>query len=260
MDEWSSGERYEPYVGRWSRLVATEFVDWLDQPAGLRWLDVGCGTGALSGTILREAAPARLVGVDRSAAYVDYARRTVQDEVVSFEVGDAEDLAGGGLMAEGFDVVVMGLVLNFIPDRAQALIRLRQFGGTVAGYVWDYAERMQLMKYFWDAVVDLDPAARELHEGIRFAFCRPAELEELFTSSGFSDVASRAIDVPTVFESFDAYWSPFLGGQGPGPAYVRALDGSARAALRDSLRDRLPAAADGSISLTARAWAFRGLS
>jgi len=253
MDEWSSGERYEPYVGRWSRLVAKEFVDWLDQPTGLRWLDVGCGTGALSSTIIDVAAPAKLVGVDRSEAFVDYARRTVQSEAASFEVGDATELPPGS-----FDLVVSGLVLNFLPDRVAALRRMGELGGTVAAYVWDYADGMQLMKYFWDVAVELDSSAE--HEGERFAFCRPEELEGMFAEAGLGGVTSRGIVVPTAFGSFDDYWSPFLGGQGPGPAYLRGLDETAREALRKSLQERIPASADGSIELTARAWAVRGTS
>ena len=255
MDEWASGERYEPYVGRWSRLVAKEFVDWLDQPPGLRWLDVGCGTGALSSTILDTAAPAKVVGVDRSEAFVDYARRTVQNDAVTFQVGDAAELASGS-----FDLVVSGLVLNFLPDRVPALRRMGELGGTVAAYVWDYADGMQLMKYFWDALVELVPAAAEEHEGERFAFCRPDSLEDMFAEAGFGGVTSRGIVVPTVFPSFDDYWSPFLGGTGVGPAYLRGLDETTREALRKALQERVPAAADGSIELTARAWAVRGTS
>jgi trans-aconitate methyltransferase len=253
MDEWSSGEIYESYVGRWSREVATEFVSWLGQPPGLRWLDVGCGTGALTGTVLSTAGPVEVVGVDRSEGFVEYARKTVQDERVRFEVRAAEELTD-----ESFDVVVSGLVLNFLPDRLEVLRHLRAIGDTVAVYVWDYAGEMQLMKYFWDAAVDLRPADREFDEGARFPFCNPDGLEGLFTEAGFSDVSTRAIVVPTVFESFDDYWTPFLGGQGVAPAYLRGLEEPAQEALREELKARLPTAEDGSISLTARAWAARG--
>jgi SAM-dependent methyltransferase len=255
MDEWSSGEIYESYVGRWSRLVAKEFVAWLDQPAGLTWLDVGCGTGALTSTILSTAAPAAVLGVDRSAGFVDFARKTVQDERARFEVRPAEELTD-----ESFDVVVSGLVLNFLPDRVEALRKLRSIGKTVAVYVWDYADGMQLMTYFWDVVGDLRPADRDQDEGLRFPFCSADGLEGLFTEAGFADVTTRAIDVPTVFASFDDYWKPFLGRQGVAPAYLHTLDESAQAAVRDVLRDRLPTNADGSIDLTARAWAARAVS
>ncbi|MFI5713947.1 class I SAM-dependent methyltransferase [Kribbella sp. NPDC051620] len=259
MSEWSQGEIYESYVGRWSRLVAKEFVAWLDQPAGLRWLDVGCGTGALTSAVLAQAEPSAVVGVDQSEGFVGYARGAVADERARFQVLPAEELcaeAVGGAV----DVVVGGLVLNFIPERVEALRRMRELGRTVAFYVWDYAEGMQLMKYFWDAAGDVVPEDRERDEGRAFPFCNPAGLEGLFTEAGFRDIATRGIVVPTVFESFDAYWTPFLGGQGVAPAYLRSLEPDAQAAVRDLVESRLPTNPDGSIELTARAWSARGSS
>jgi trans-aconitate methyltransferase len=250
MSEWSSGDVYESYVGRWSRLVAAEFVDWLEQPAGLRWLDVGCGTGALTTTILRTADPVSVLGVDPSAGFVDYARQTARDERASFEVRSAAELPDGP-----YDVVVAGLVLNFIPERVDALRRMGEIGSTVAVYVWDYADGMQLMRHFWDAVAELHRDDREYDEGRRFPFCTAEGLEELFAEAGFSTVSTRAIVVPTEFASFDDYWRPFLGGQGPAPAYVRTLAEPAQVELREAVRSRLPIEADGSILLTARAWA-----
>ena len=250
MSEWSSGDVYEAYVGRWSRLVAAEFVDWLEQPAGLRWLDVGCGTGALTSKILRTADPAAVLGVDPSAGFIDYVRQAVPDERASFEVRSAAELPDGP-----YDVVVAGLVLNFIPDRVGALRRMREIGSTVAVYVWDYADGMQLMRHFWDAVAELQPDDREYDEGRRFPFCTADGLEELFTDAGFGTVSTRAIVVPTEFASFDDYWQPFLGGQGVAPAYVRTLGEGQQVKLREAVRSRLPIEADGSILLTARAWA-----
>ena len=162
-----------------------------------------------------------------------------------------------------FDAVVSGLVLNFVHEPARAvreMTRVARPGGTVAAYVWDYAGRMELMRWFWDAAVELDPVARGLDEGLRFrAFERPESLEHFFREAGQEDVVSRAIDVPTVFRNFDDYWEPFLGGQGPAHAYVMSLAEDERNRLRESLRERLPQDADGSISLAARAWAVRGL-
>jgi hypothetical protein len=132
-------------------------------------------------------------------------------------------------------------------------------GGRVAAYVWDYPGEMLLMKYFWDAAVDLDPAAEEKHEGNRFRFCQPAQLEGLFREAGLDEVVSRGIVVPTRFLSFDDYWRPFLGGQAPAPSYARSLEPEHLAALRELIRGRLPVQADGSIPLTARAWAVAGV-
>ena len=253
MSQWSSGEIYESYVGRWSRLVAPEFIGWLDQPPGLRWLDVGCGTGALTSAILRTADPASVLGIDPSEGFIGDARQAVNDPLARFEVRSAAELPDGP-----YDVVVAGLVLNFIPERVEALRRMREIGTTVAVYVWDYAGGMQLMRYFFDAMVDVRPQDRHEDEARRFPFCTPEGLEGLFREAGFADVRTREIVVPTVFESFDDYWQPFLGGQGVAPAYLRSLDVADQDALRDALRARLPIAADGSIRLTARAWAAAG--
>jgi hypothetical protein len=117
---------------------------------------------------------------------------------------------------------------------------------------------MQLMRYFWDVAAEIDPSRRDLDEGTRFPFCHPAGLEEMFAAAGFADVASRGIVVPTVFTSFEDYWTPFLGGQGAAPAYLSTVDDATRDRIREALRDRLPAEPDGTIALTARAWAVRG--
>ncbi|MEI8411360.1 MULTISPECIES: class I SAM-dependent methyltransferase [unclassified Kribbella] len=255
MNEWSAGDIYESYVGRWSRVVAEEFVGWLAQPAGLRWLDVGCGTGALTSTILRRADPASVLGVDPSEGFIGYARKTVDDERAGFEVRSAAELPDGP-----YDAVVAGLVLNFIPERVEALRRMREIGSTVAVYVWDYADGMQLMRYFFDAVAEVRPQDREHDEGIRFSFCTPEGLEEMFIAAGFTTVGTRDIVVPTEFSSFDDYWQPFLGGQGVAPAYLRSLPEADQEVLREAVRSRLPIEADGSIRLTARAWAAKATS
>jgi SAM-dependent methyltransferase len=258
-DVWASGAAYEPYVGRWSRLVAREFLRWLAVPPGGRWLDIGCGTGALTATILATAEPAQITGVDASAGYVAYAREQVRDPRVQFQRADGQALAESDAV---YDATVSGLVLNFIPEPARAaaeMARVTRPGGIVAAYVWDYAGQMQLMRHFWDAAVALDPAAQPLDEGARFPLCQPDALATLVRGAGLTAVEVRAIDVPTGFRDFDDYWSPFLGGQGPAPGYAMALSEERRAALREHIRSGLPIEPDGSIPLIARAWAVRGL-
>jgi len=255
---WADGSAYEPYVGRWSRLVAQQFLAWLRMADAAAWLDVGCGTGALSQTVLTAADPAALVGVDPSPGFVAYARAQLADRRARFVVADARRLP---LADHRFDAVVSGLVLNFVPDPAQAvreLARVTRPGGRVAAYVWDYAGRMELMRRFWDAAAALDPAAAELDEGRRFGICQPEPLAGSFRDAGLVEVDVRPIEVPTRFADFDDYWTPFLGGQGPAPRYAMSLDETERAVLREELRARLPVAVDGSISLVARAWAVRG--
>ena len=137
-------------------------------------------------------------------------------------------------------------------------MRVVRRGGIVAAYVWDYADRMEMMRAFWDAAVELDEGAAEKDEGRRFPICKPEPLAQLFKGAGLTSVEARAIDAPTRFRDFDDYWTPFLGGHAPAPNYAVSLTEEKRAALRERIRARLPVGPDGSISLIARAWAVRG--
>lgn len=257
-DVWERGDPYERYVGRWSRRVAPLFLDWLNVPTGRRWLDVGCGTGALCTAILDRCAPLSVVGVEPSEGFLGTARERLAGRA-TFQQGTAAAIP---LANASVDAVVSALVLNFVPNPVAAMaeiVRVTARGGTVAAYVWDYAGRMELMRHFWDAAVERDPQAAGLDEGVRFPLCRPEPLEDLFAEAGLNQVATRPIDIGTTFANFDDYWQPFLGGQGPAPAYVMSLDDEARARLRESLRRRLKREADGSIALVARVWAVRGI-
>jgi SAM-dependent methyltransferase len=257
-DVWASGAAYEPFVGRWSRLVAREFLAWLEIGPERRWLDVGCGTGMLTRTILEVAAPREVHAIDPSEGFLAFARRETPDARAHFQSAAAQNLP---FETASFDVVVSGLVLNFVPDPAQAvreMLRVTQAGGTVAAYVWDYADQMQMLRYFWDAAAALDPAAIDLDEGRRFSVCQPGALEAVLNSAGLHNVVGSGIEIPTTFRDFDDYWSPFQGGQGPAPSYVLSLEENRRETLRERLSMLLPTKADGSIQLTARAWAVRG--
>ncbi|MFI6391543.1 class I SAM-dependent methyltransferase [Nonomuraea sp. NPDC050540] len=257
-DIWAVGDAYEGYMGRWSRPVAAAFVAWLGVPAGRRWLDAGCGTGALTAAVLAAAGPDRIAGADPSAGFVRHARNLVADARAGFAVADARALPFG----DGrFGAAVSGLVLNFVPDPAAAVAELARVtapGGTVAAYVWDYARRMDVIRAFWSAAVELDPDAGALDEGARFPLCRPEPLRALWDGAGLTWVEVAPIDMDAVFRDFDDYWRPFLAGQGPAPAYAAALPRARRAALRERIRERMPVAADGSITLRTRAWAVRG--
>jgi SAM-dependent methyltransferase len=256
-DTWERGDPYELYVGRWSRRVAPLFLSWLKIPAGRRWLDVGCGTGALSTAILDQCSPKSVTGVEPSEGFLQKAREQLAGRA-HLQQGDATHIP---LDNASVDATVSGLVLNFVPDGRAGLaemVRVTARDGTIAAYVWDYAGKMELMRYFWDAAVELSPEAAKMDEGLRFPLCRPEALSRLFESAGLRRVDVTALDVPTPFASFEDYWQPFLGGQGPAPAYAMALDEGARARLRDRIRERIPQEAEGSIALIARAWAVRG--
>jgi SAM-dependent methyltransferase len=265
-DAWAVAEAYEAYVGRWSRPVAAELLSWpglsspglswLGVPPGGRWLDAGCGTGALTGAVLAAASPALVFGVDLSRGFLAEAHARIP--VAGFAVADAKALP---LPDDCVDAVVSGLALNFVPRPEEAVAefaRVAAPGGTVAAYVWDYADGMRMMRHFWDAARSVDPAAAEQDEGLRFPICHPEALSRAWSTAGLREVTTRTIEIPTVFTGFDDYWRPFLGGQGPAPAYLSRLSEVQRGAIRDLLDARLPRRPDGSIALTASAFAVRG--
>jgi ubiquinone/menaquinone biosynthesis C-methylase UbiE len=257
-DAWQAGDSYDMYMGRWSRQIAPDFLDWLDLSNGLDWLEIGCGTGALSAAILARWKPSSLLAIDPSEGFIARAREHVPDSRASFQVGDAQKLT---VESASKDVIVSALALNFIPDRAKALAELKRVarqGATLAFYVWDYpGGGVQFMREFWKAAASLDAKAADLTEDKRFPFCTREGLTELVTQAGFTAVESRAIEKPAVFKDFDDYWQPFVLGAGPAPGYCVSLSAEARDRLRQKLSTSLMRRTDGSIALQLRAWAVR---
>ncbi|MDT7842135.1 class I SAM-dependent methyltransferase [Streptomyces justiciae] len=258
FDVWAAGDAYERYMGRWSRRVADEFVRWLDCPPEARWLDIGCGSGALTSTVAVRCRPRALLGVERSAGFAATARAAAPPPA-RVAVADAQALPVRDAV---FDAAVSGLVLNFLPDPGVALAeaaRVVRPGGVVAAYVWDYGEGMGFLRHFWAAATTVDASAAAHDEGRRFPLCRPSALQPLWAGAGLTEVTVVPVEIPTPFADFDDLWTPFLSGQGPAPGYVTALAPDVRERLRRTLRERVPTGADGTIELTARAWAVRGL-
>lgn len=257
-DWFADGDAYEHYVGRWSRRVGDIFLDWLSLQPGLHWVDVGCGTGALTEAILNKSDPSKVTGVEPSEGFRGIARERIQDNRVDFKSGDAMLLP---LRDAEADVLVAGLVLNFLSDKQgslQEMCRILQPGGTIAMYVWDYAGEMQLMRYFWNAASELFPEGADHDEGAQFPICKPGPLTDLFRSANLKSVEARALDVPTDFVDFNDYWSPFLRGQGPAGSFCVSLSDDDRERLRKHLEATVPVSSDGSIHLMARAWGVRG--
>jgi ubiquinone/menaquinone biosynthesis C-methylase UbiE len=257
-DAWQAGDSYDLYMGRWSRQVAPRFLDWLGAPSGGDWLDVGCGTGALSAAILQRCAPATLLAIDPSEGFIARARTNVPDTRATFRVGDAQAVPADDASK---DAIVSALVLNFVPDRAKALAEMKRVarpGAVIGFYVWDYpGGGIALMRHFWNAASALDPKAQDLTEDKRFPFCTQQGVADLARKAGLAAVECVPIEVPTVFKDFDDYWRPFTLGAGPAPGYCTSLPPDARERLRKKLDEDLPRAADGSIPLTARAWAVK---
>jgi SAM-dependent methyltransferase len=259
VDVFGNATAYEVYVGRWSRLVGEKFVRWLEVAPGSTWLDVGAGTGILTQVILDQTSPKKVVAVDLSEQYLAYARKMVTDERVEFKLGNASEM---GYDTPEFDAAVAGLVLNFVPSAEAAVEGMKQAvksGGTVAAYVWDYGDRMQMIRQFWDAAITVDPSAKAFDPGTTFAVCDPDNLRSLFMEAGLKQVEVIPIDIETKFRDFDDFWTPFQAAQGSLSKYFRSLDEAGREAIRNQLLRQLPIHEDGTIALTARAWAAKGI-
>jgi len=257
-DRWTLASAYENFMGRWSRELAPKFVDWLQVAADTHWLDVGCGTGALTDAICRLTDPASVVGCDPAKPFIDSARAQQSSGRASFVI------AGTGSLPSrpgGFGQVTSCLSLNFFPELNGSVVEMRNRtakGGAVSSCVWDYSGRMEFLRIFWDAASRIDPKAAKLDEGKRFPICREDALIELFRAADLRAVSCDPIEISTDFASFDEYWESFQGASGPAPSYVDALDDERRAALAQELEKALPRNPDGSIHLIARAWAVRG--
>ncbi|MDI3329138.1 MAG: methyltransferase domain-containing protein [Micrococcus sp.] len=259
LDQWAAPAAYENYMGRWSHRLAPRFLQWLQAPPGGHWLDVGCGTGALSAAICAGTDPASVLGCDPSEAFVEYARAHVADPRARFVVAEAPDLPP---REGGYDRVTSLLALNFMPDPQEALRQMATLmsgpDAQVSACVWDYGEQTQMLDRFWRTAAAVDPRARELSESRRFTMCRPAALERLFRDAGLHRVRCEPLWLRTVFAGFEDYWQPMLAGTGPAPAYVASLDDDHRDELARRLQQAFPGGTHGRITLMARAWAVRG--
>jgi SAM-dependent methyltransferase len=257
-ENWAAGDAYEQFMGKWSEEVACRFLAWLKVEPNQRWLDVGCGTGALTRSIEALGEPQMVVGVDPSLDFVRFAHQQKRITQTHLLVAGGSNLA---IMREAFDTIVSGLALNFIPQPEHALLDMRRVvkpGGMVAAYVWDYAGKMEFLRYFWDAAVELNPQAWSMHEGYRFPLCHPQRLNQLWQGAGFNNVVVDAIDIPAIFDTFDDYWRLFTLGNFPAPKYASSLNEKQRHLLSERLRVTIPITKKGAIHLTARAWAVRG--
>lgn len=255
-DAWAAADGYEKYMGRWSRQIATEFLSLLEMPNGLSWLEIGCGTGALSAEILKRSAPQDLTCIDPSENFLNETRSNLNSDLVNFKVASAEALP---MLEESMDCVVSALVFNFITDKATALAEMKRVlkpAGTLAFYVWDYpGGGVEFMRAFWTAAVTCDPSAAQFTEDKRFPFCTKQGLEKMVAEAGYSEINTRTIEVSSVFQNFEDLWTPFTLGAGPAPGYCSSLSLDRQEKLKTTLQNQLSIRSDGSIPLNLRAWA-----
>jgi len=253
---FSAADAYERYMGRWSRLLAPKLVAFAGVREGERVLDVGTGTGALARAIETAMPSTEVVGIDPSEGFVARARQTAVRAL--FEAGDAQSLRFDDA---SFDRVLSLVVINFVPDHEKAVAEMRRVtrpGGTVGACVWDYGEGMQMLRFFWDEAVALNPGA-EAKDERHMKLCRAGQLGELWSKAGLANVRERAVAIEQAYASFEDYWVPFTMGAGPGGAYVVSLPEGERRALEARLRKRLLGGRpDRAFKLEAKAWCVRG--
>jgi ubiquinone/menaquinone biosynthesis C-methylase UbiE len=249
---------YDHFMGRWSRQLSPLHIAFARVKSGDKVLDIGAGTGALALPLAELIPSCEIVGIDPSEDFIAYARAHTSSQHIHFDVGDAQALP---YESGKFDRTLAQLVMNYIPDHEKALremVRVTRPGGTISACVWDYNDGMQMLRYYWDAVVAIDPPM-EPKDQRHMKLSHQGQLGELWRNAGLVDVDERPIDIDLHFTSFDDYWRPFLSGAGPAGAYLATRDEQSRNALEARLRKRvLGGREDGPFTLSGRAWCVRG--
>ena len=256
----TDGQAYERLMGRWSRRLAEPFLDFAGTASTEVVLDVGCGTGVLADVLQRRGSFGQLVAVDFSAAYIAHAARTNRDPRITFEVGDACALR---YPDHHFDRVLSLLLLHFVPRAEQAIAEMRRVakpGATVAATVWDARGGFVANRIFYDTAAALDARAGERRaRNYTRPMTRPGELGNAFRSAGFIDVVESTLMIRMEFASFEDYWTPYEGKDGPGAEYLQTLSDAERERLHDAVgRAYLDGEPDGPRSYSAIAWAVKG--
>ncbi len=255
----TDGAAYDVFLGRWTRRLSLPFLDFLTPPDDGALLDVGCGTGSLARAMAARWPQCRIGGIDIAAPYIEYARAQDSKAPIDYRTGDAAALPYAD---RSFAAAAAQLVLNFVPDPARVLTEMKRIvrpGGVVAASVWDFRGGLVFQRIFWDTAAGIDPAAGRARDKLfSGALALPDGLLDLFDAGGFREIERGSLTIRMDYASFDDYWQPLRGGQGPVGAYVAGIDPSLRDKIESAVRAAyLSGAPDGLRSLTATAWAVR---
>lgn len=255
------GKGYEQLMGRWSRVLAEPFLDFAGLADGESVLDLGCGTGSLTFALARRANPRRIIGLDFSPAYIAYAREHNRHSQVEFQVGDACAMS---FPDRTFDRVLALLVLHFVPNAERAVAEMARTvrpGGVVAAAVWDARGGYVANRLFFDTAAALSAKGNERRaRNYTRPMTRPGELGQAWRRAGLAEVDEAMLTIRMDFASFDDYWAPYVGKDGPGAEYIASLSKEEQATLQDKIRlAYLDGEADGPRSYASTAWAVKGV-
>ncbi len=252
---FNDGKAYERLMGRWSQRVAPRFIDWLDPPKGLRWIDVGCGNGAFTDVLIARCAPAAVTGIDPSDGQLAYARTRPGTRMAQFRIADAQSLP---FADDSFDAASMALVITFLPDPVKAaseMARVVKPGGIVATYMWDFMGGGFPLMPIYTAMKSLGmaaPAPPNIDASQRDA------MQAIWQQAGLQAVATEVIRIAVGYSDFDDFWASNSVPVGTSGKAISELAPAARETLKATLREQLPIAADGSIAYEAFANAVKG--
>ncbi len=255
--QWKDANAYNLYVGRWSKLISADFIEWLNPPLNLKWLELGCGTGSLTSEIVSSRSPSHLLATDTSEIYLNDARKHIASAQISFLNADLNTVQ----VPDEFDEITSGLVLNFIPGIENMLLKILnnlRHGGRLSAFVWDYAGHYQPMRHFWNAARDVHEQADMFDAGIKYKLCMKKNLIRLFESLNLSNIKFVNIERIASYVNFEDYWLPIKSAQGSVAEFLTTLTPDQIMKLRDLLRSRLPISSNGELKLIISALAIEG--
>ncbi len=251
---FTDGAAYEKRMGRWSRIVGETFLDWLEAPKGLSWIDVGCGNGAFTEVLIARCAPAAVTGIDPSEGQISYARSRPGAQIARFDLGDAQALP---YPDRSFDAAAMALAISFVSDPVKAAAEMRRVvrpGGWVGTYMWDIPGGGLPSEPIYRALKSLGVAVARPGSEIS----RRDNMRTVWEQAGLQSIETRVIRIPVAYSGFDEVWQSYSVPEGPSGAAIRKMSPGEMGQLKARLREQLPAQPDGKIAYEAFANAVKG--
>jgi SAM-dependent methyltransferase len=238
---------YDRFMGRYTPTLAVALADAAGVTSGMRVVDVGCGPGGLAAELAARVGAENVAAIDPAPQFAAACRERIPGADVREGVAEELPWSDGA-----FDAALSSLVIGFMRDADRGvseMARITRPGGTAAACMWDIAGGgMTMLRYFWEAVREVDPDA----EGERqMAGTREGDIADRMARAGLGDVVSGVLTASADYSDFEDFWGPLTFGVGPAGQHLRSLTDEQQAGVREALRARLP---EGSFTLDARAW------